>query len=480
MRKRLLTATVGLGLVAALSVVLPATAEAQGFVGTCTRKGPEWPHISSDNLRNRGTIDVKSSTQLECTSAEPVEVQAVMTLEKRTFFDLIWLPTGIGNPVTKTVVPGATQIWRRGELFALKSPCVPGTYRARLTLFALSPEGPVSIIGNGALSEERVIDCKPRKVSMVIDDTGSMGGVIGSVSASLSSFIQSTPEDEYTRWSLTTFKDSPTTVGTTEDRDQALSLVNGLRASGGGDCPEDALGGISSGLSTLGTDEDTEKQMVVATDASAHGGDVNGIIAAAQAAGVKVNVLLTGDCGFASAAAASTDMTTTDFPYEVSSQVVLRRIAEETGGQYFFIPGGTTADFTAALDAIFASIANPDPGDDTQPPTVSLSVSPSEIWPPNHQMVQVTPTVTATDNADPNPTVALVGVEVSQPDDGQGDGHTADDVQITADGQVFVRAERSATDGPRVYTITYRATDQAGNVGFGSATVTVPRDASGG
>ncbi|HEX8096121.1 MAG TPA: hypothetical protein VF542_20035, partial [Jatrophihabitans sp.] len=267
------------------------------------------------------------------------------------------------------------------------------------------------------------------------------------------------------------------TIGTTEDRDQALSWVNGLRASGGDDCPEDALGGISSGLNALGTDPDTDKQMIVATDASAHGGDVSGIIAAAQASGARVNVLLTGDCGMSALAAAPAVTATSAFGPPVSSQVVLRRIAEETGGKYFFIPGGSRADFTAALDAIFAGIA--DPGEDTQPPTVRLSGVPSTIWSPNHKMVEVTPTVTATDNEDPNPVVKLVGVEVSQPDDGQGDGNTSDDVQVTADGRVFVRAERSATDGARIYTITYRATDRSGNIGFGSATVLVPKDNSG-
>jgi len=315
---------------------------------------------------------------------------------------------------------------------------------------------------------------------MVIDDTGSMGNVIGSVSSSLSSFIQSRPEDEAGRWSLTTFKDGPTAVGTTDDRNEALGWVNGLTASGGDDCPEDALGGISSGLSALAdnsdTDTEADNQMIVATDASAHGGDVSGIIAAAQASGTHVNVLLTGDCGYG-AAAAATASPTTAYPYEVSSQVVLRRIAEETGGKYFFIPGGSRADFTAALDAIFAGIANP--GEDTQAPTVQVSGVPSTIWSPNHKMIELTPTVSATDNQDPAPAVRLVGVESSQPDDGQGDGNTLADVQVTADGRIFVRAERTATGGARVYTITYRATDQSGNIGFGSATVTVPKDNSG-
>ncbi|MDQ1745552.1 MAG: hypothetical protein QOE23_3891, partial [Pseudonocardiales bacterium] len=92
--------------------------------------------------------------------------------------------------------------------------------------------------------------------------------------------------------------------------------------------------------------------------------------------------------------------------------------------------------------------------------------------------VEVTPTVSATDNADSNPVVTLVGVQVDQPDDGQGDGDTVGDVEVTTDGRILVRAERSATNGARAYTITYKARDRSGNVGFGSATVVVPKDNS--
>jgi hypothetical protein len=288
----------------------------------------------------------------------------------------------------------------------------------------------------------------------------------------LASYISSTPEDEYTSWNLTTFKDSARYIGTTEDRGQALSWVSGITASGGGDCPENVLDGIWTGLNALGVDPETSKQMLVATDASAQFGDVDGIIASARANGVRVNVLLTGDCGMAAAAAAEPTFAT--LAVALSSQVVLKRIAKETGGLYFFIPGGTTADFTRALDEIFASIANP-VSVDTEPPVLTLSVTPDTLFPPDHKMVAITPTTTVTDNLDPSPRVEFVGVTVNEPDDEQGDGHTTDDVQVTADGQVFVRAERSGTGGGRVYTITYRAIDAAGNVGFASANVVVPK-----
>jgi len=72
--------------------------------------------------------------------------------------------------------------------------------------------------------------------------------------------------------------------------------------------------------------------------------------------------------------------------------------------------------------------------------------------------------------------VELVGVTSTEPFDGQGDGNTADDIEITADGRIFVRGERSGSGNDRIYTITYKATDASGNFAFGSGTITVPHD----
>jgi predicted extracellular nuclease len=107
-------------------------------------------------------------------------------------------------------------------------------------------------------------------------------------------------------------------------------------------------------------------------------------------------------------------------------------------------------------------------------PTLSVSVSPNMLWPPNHKYVTVQATVTARDNYDPSPTVELVSVTSNEPDDGLGDGDTADDIVITDSDTFQLRAERSGTGTGRVYTVTYRATDACGNSTTASATVTVP------
>ncbi|MBI5029538.1 MAG: ExeM/NucH family extracellular endonuclease [Chloroflexi bacterium] len=113
---------------------------------------------------------------------------------------------------------------------------------------------------------------------------------------------------------------------------------------------------------------------------------------------------------------------------------------------------------------------------DGTPPTLTVSVSPNELWPANHKYVTVKATVKATDNKDPNPKVTLVSVTSSEPDNGLGDGDTPIDIVIVDQYTFQLRAERSATGPGRVYTITYKATDAYGNTSTKGVTVTVPHD----
>ena len=113
---------------------------------------------------------------------------------------------------------------------------------------------------------------------------------------------------------------------------------------------------------------------------------------------------------------------------------------------------------------------------DTTPPEFTFSVTPTMLWPPNHKMVEITPSWTVSDECDPSPDVSLVGIVANEGDDIIGDGHTSNDIQIDDDGSIFVRSERSGTDTGRVYTITYQAVDDCGNVTVRSAAVIIPHD----
>jgi hypothetical protein len=113
---------------------------------------------------------------------------------------------------------------------------------------------------------------------------------------------------------------------------------------------------------------------------------------------------------------------------------------------------------------------------DATPPTVTGTVSPNVLWPPNHKYVTVKSTVTVEDNADAAPTLTLVSVTSDEPDDATGDGHTINDVVIVDDYTFKLRAERSGNGDGRIYLVTYQATDACGNSTLSSTPVYVPHD----
>ena len=118
---------------------------------------------------------------------------------------------------------------------------------------------------------------------------------------------------------------------------------------------------------------------------------------------------------------------------------------------------------------------------DTTPPTINgIVASPNVLWPPNHRMISIDLSVEATDLCDDDVDIVLASVVSSEPPDtGQGgDGHTAEDIQGaelgTEDYAISLRAERQGRGHGRIYTITYTATDDAGNSASGATEVVVP------
>jgi hypothetical protein len=112
--------------------------------------------------------------------------------------------------------------------------------------------------------------------------------------------------------------------------------------------------------------------------------------------------------------------------------------------------------------------------DEIAPAFDELSVTPDVLWSPNHKYVDVTATAVVSDNFDTNPTVTLVSVESSEPDNGDDDGNTVNDIVIVDDFHFKLRPERSGEGEGRTYTITYKVTDACGNATQQSVTVFVP------
>jgi HYR domain len=124
---------------------------------------------------------------------------------------------------------------------------------------------------------------------------------------------------------------------------------------------------------------------------------------------------------------------------------------------------------------------------DNTPPVLTLTGQQIVLWPPNHQYesISVSQLVAgASDNCGGDLTASVVIAQVSsdEPEDapGGGDGNTRNDIVIAPDCQsVQLLAERQGSGNGRVYTITFKVKDAAGNVAMATAKVTVPKSQNG-
>lgn len=119
---------------------------------------------------------------------------------------------------------------------------------------------------------------------------------------------------------------------------------------------------------------------------------------------------------------------------------------------------------------------------DLNPPTLQVSLSPNVLKEKYGKLVKVTATINVSDACDPNPKVALVSITSSDPPDSG--HHDRLDVEAVGGGPVafgtdvksfLLRAERPEHGKDLVYTVTYSATDAAGNTATSSAQVRVAR-----
>ncbi len=149
-----------------------------------------------------------------------------------------------------------------------------------------------------------------------------------------------------------------------------------------------------------------------------------------------------------------------------------------------FYPLGTTGVTFTATDVLGnkATCAASVQIRDTTPPSLTLTMNSTGLWPPNHRLVPVHAAWQVSDACDPAAGVVLASVTSGEPDDapGSGDGSTTMDIQDASPGSpdtsVLLRAERSGDGSGRVYTLTYAATDASGNTTSALGVVTVPHD----
>jgi hypothetical protein len=112
-----------------------------------------------------------------------------------------------------------------------------------------------------------------------------------------------------------------------------------------------------------------------------------------------------------------------------------------------------------------------EPEDEVAPAITSASITPDELWPPNHDMIEMTLDVDITDNGQANPPWAVwyvASVTSNQDENGTGDGDVSPDWLLDPQDpqSLSLRRERSGNDPTevRLYTVTLLAVDAGGNV----------------
>jgi hypothetical protein len=146
--------------------------------------------------------------------------------------------------------------------------------------------------------------------------------------------------------------------------------------------------------------------------------------------------------------------------------------AAAVAGGVAYVAGGHL-DPTIALSTVEAFVPDTACVVASEDFSIDASATPDRLWPPNHRMVPVALSVTASDACGPA-TCRIVAVASNESTNGAGDGNAAPDWQVTGDLTLELRAERSGTGSGRTYGITLECADPAGNLATRILEVVVP------
>ncbi|MBL0357007.1 MAG: T9SS type A sorting domain-containing protein [Chitinophagaceae bacterium] len=105
------------------------------------------------------------------------------------------------------------------------------------------------------------------------------------------------------------------------------------------------------------------------------------------------------------------------------------------------------------------------------PVITQVHANPATLWPPNHQLKNVTVNYNTTGTC--TPITSWLTVSSNQPLTGTGCGDAAPDWIIVNNHHLKLRAERAGNGKGRIYTITINAKNAAGNISTKKTTVTV-------
>jgi|GEM_PF-231223 len=293
---------------------------------------------------------------------------------------------------------------------------------------------------------------------------------------------------------LTSSQVSGTTLtGTVSDEDgDALSCrwlegVTVLKASfpaAGGSCPLALSGlGLSIGTHVL-TLEVNDSKDTAANDVMLSIGNSSPTVTAAGGGVYEVNTSVT-----LSGQVSDFDGDLLTFSWTVDGVPACSgNISAPAGGAPIALAGCTVSGLAlgahAALLTVSDGINAPVSADqsiemeDVSAPTVAPVASPSILWPPMHQMVDVVIHANAADDGGIVNLSATVSSNEAQ--EGLGDGDTAGDWsepmidQASGSITLKLRAERSGRGNGRTYSVTVSAEDLGGNVSHATVAIKVP------
>lgn len=172
-------------------------------------------------------------------------------------------------------------------------------------------------------------------LAIAIDTTGSMGSIINGVKQQAIQIVNSRlgTDEEPSKYVLSAFSDpgvGPLTV--TTDADQFKSAINALSAGGGGDCPELSQSGMLRAIAA----SDKGGDLFMFTDASAKDSGLAGTVSAlATTKDIRIYPILFGSCS----------------PIDPS----YIRVANDSGGQLFFLSTSEAGSITQLADFIVRS-----------------------------------------------------------------------------------------------------------------------------
>lgn len=201
----------------------------------------------------------------------------------------------------------------------------------------------------------------PKKVTYVVDDTGSMGDEIDSVRNTLLGQVAGFRTDgRFVKYTLITYKDSPTFVGSTVRSDEISGWIGALSANGGGDCPEDGYGALD-----MAAERAPKSDVWWMTDADSHGGLLRLLLTRFRllVAGNTLHASILGSCA---ARQASTQADSAPFSAwraaggvtpegDVDAFTAGQSLATATGGLFFSVSSG---EIDAATRMILEEISS--------------------------------------------------------------------------------------------------------------------------